>query len=390
MKEARVLFYVQHLLGIGHLRRALTLVDAMGRHGLQVTMVSGGVPVLGMVSKFASFVQLPPASTADLSFRQLVDAKGLPVTEEWKQMRRQRLLDVLGEVDPHAVVLELFPFGRRQMRFELLPLLEAASRRKPVPVLVSSVRDVLGGGQKEPAKQDQMLLTFDRYFDHLLVHGDPDVIPFGATFHHAARLADRLHYTGYVVEQGAVPPKGTGAGPAVLVSAGGGAVGYTLMANAIAAHGLSRLGDRRWLLLAGLNCGDTELAELRALAWVEAGDGIQVERHRGDFVALLGSCRVSVSQGGYNTVMETLGVGARAVLVPFAGGSETEQGLRARLLAQRGWLGVVEEAVLSPVALAMAIDAADLRADSPALTIDMRGAQRSAELLTAWIEARFS
>jgi predicted glycosyltransferase len=42
-------------------------------------------------------------------------------------------------------VIELFPFGRRQMRFELLPLLEAARARSPRPWIISSVRDVLGG-----------------------------------------------------------------------------------------------------------------------------------------------------------------------------------------------------------------------------------------------------
>ena len=40
-----VLFYVQHLLGIGHLRRAYHLIDGMAREGLAVTLVSGGEPL---------------------------------------------------------------------------------------------------------------------------------------------------------------------------------------------------------------------------------------------------------------------------------------------------------------------------------------------------------
>ena len=43
MPEAkRVLFYVQHLLGIGHQRRGATLPRAMQRAGMQVTYISGG------------------------------------------------------------------------------------------------------------------------------------------------------------------------------------------------------------------------------------------------------------------------------------------------------------------------------------------------------------
>ena len=397
MTSGRVLFYVQHLLGIGHFRRAVTLVDAMSRQGLEVTMVSGGLAVPGMAPESARLVQLPPASAADLSFRELVDQDGAPVTAQWKLWRQQRLLEVWRALAPQAIVIELFPFGRRQMRFELLPLLEAASLGPHAPLRVSSVRDVLGGAQKEPAKQDQMLATFERFFDHLLVHGDPDVIPFGATFRHAAQIADRLHYTGYVVDartqarldRASEHSRTLGAGE-VLVSAGGGAVGMQLMTTAIAARRLSRLGALRWRLLAGMNSSPYEVAQLQALALAEAADGILVEQHRPDFVSQLAACRVSVSQGGYNTVMETLGVGARAVVVPFAGGAETEQTLRARILEQRGWIHVVQESELTPLSLARAVDRADSFPGLPARTVDMQGAVRSAELIQSWISERFA
>ena len=36
----------------------------------------------------------------------------------------------------------------------------------------------------------------ERWFDHVMVHGDPDFIPLDRTFPHAARIADRLHAEG--------------------------------------------------------------------------------------------------------------------------------------------------------------------------------------------------
>ena len=42
--SARVLFYVQHLLGIGHLKRAEILAEAMAAAGLDVTVAYGGRP----------------------------------------------------------------------------------------------------------------------------------------------------------------------------------------------------------------------------------------------------------------------------------------------------------------------------------------------------------
>ena len=103
---------------------------------------------------------------------------------------------------------------------------------------------------------------------------------------------------------------------------------------------------------------------------------------------------VSVSQAGYNTVMETLQAGARAVLVPFAAGTEEEQTIRAQLLAERGLVHVVEENALTPATLAAAIDRAVLAprpaphaiAQSIAQSIDLGGARCTAELMREWLK----
>lgn len=338
----------------------------------------------------ARLVQLPAAGAADLSFRTLLDARGQPVDEAWKARRAALLLQAFEQADPHALVVELFPFGRRQMRFELLPLLGAARARVPLPVRVSSVRDVLGGGQKDPARQDQMLQAFDHDFDHVLVHGDASVVPFDATFRHATRLGQRLHYTGYVVEPSARVARDGAAGTGeVLVSVGGGAVGQQLLRTAIEARPCSSLGKARWRLLAGVNASDSDVAELRQRADLAGPGAIVVERHRVDFVDLLRNCRVSISQAGYNTTMETLQCGVPAVLVPFAGGAEVEQGMRARLLARRGWIELLEEPQLTPLALAGAVDRALARPERRSGVIDLDGANRSARLLAAWIEERY-
>lgn len=390
MGAGRVLFYVQHLLGIGHLKRAASLVQAMTRAGLEVTLVTGGVPVPGLVFEAAQCVQLPPASAADLSFRTLLDASGVPVDDAWKQGRSDLLLSAWRRFDPHAVVIELFPFGRRQMRFELLPLLDAALASARPPVLVSSVRDVLGGGQADLVRQDQMLETFERYFDHVLVHGDAALIPFDRTFRHAARLGARMHYTGYVVGPSSeLPPVATPLRRAqgeVLVSVGGGAVGLQLLETAIAARPLTSLCAHPWRLLAGVNARGEDVAGLERLA--QAAPGVQVERYRADFQQLMARCRLSVSQGGYNTVMDILQTRTAAVVVPFAGGAEVEQSLRAHLLVDRGWIELVEEASLSPLVLAQAVDRAAARAAPTGLSVDLDGARNSATLVAQWIEER--
>ena len=389
MSKKRVFFYVQHLLGIGHLKRAVTLARAMTAAGLEVTLASGGLPVPDLAPDgqwgAVHFVQLPPASAADLSFKSLVDAGGRQVDAEWRRMRADALLAAWRAAEPDVLVLELFPFGRWQMRFELLPLLEAATgaARRPSAnatrrsVIACSVRDVLGS-PKSPQRQEEILVLLERYFDCVLVHGDPAVLAFGRTFAGAGRIASRIEYTGYVVDDAQPADASAGCGE-VIVSAGGGAVGAGLLEAAIRAKPLTVLRDRTWRVLAGNNLPE---GEFRALARLAAqGVGIELERSRRDFTTLLANCALSDSQAGYNTLMEIIRAGARAVVVPFAGGHETEQSLRARCFAERGLLQLVEESALAPATLAAAIDRAARNPRPPHEAINLDGAQRSAALI---------
>jgi predicted glycosyltransferase len=384
LSARRVFVYVQHLLGIGHLKRAVTLARAMAAEGLEVTLASGGPAVPGMATDGVRLVQLPPARAADLGFKTLIDEGGREIDAEWKRKRSQALLAAWGAAVPHVLLLELFPFGRRQMRFELLPLLEAAAAARPRPLIACSVRDILGG-QKSAQRQEETLGLVERYFDRVLVHGDPAVIGFERTFPLAARIASRIDYTGYVVDSGPVAAGDAGRGE-VVVSAGGGAVGAGLLEAAIRAKSLTLLRDRQWRLLAGNNLPDGDFQNLAQLAAGEAG--IRLQRARPDFTTLLANCELSVSQAGYNTLMEVVQARARCVAVPFAGGHETEQTLRARCFAERGLLELVEEGDLHPATLAAAIDRAARKPRPAPGAIDLEGARRSAALIARFAAGR--
>jgi predicted glycosyltransferase len=380
--KRRVLFYVQHLLGIGHLRRTATVARALDAAGLDVTVVSGGSPIPELDIGAARLCQLPPVRAVDLFFKVLVDENDQQIDDAWRARRAEALMQAWQEIRPHVLMFELFPFGRRQMRFELLPLLDVAISQPNRPKVVCSVRDILVG-QNKPGRNDEMIDLINRYFDHVLIHGDPNLISFDETFPHAEQLGEKSAYTGYVVDT-----SGKSGGPdspgfdEVIVSAGGGAVGDQLLRTAMQARAHSTLSDRTWRLLVGYTVPETDFEGLKA----EAPEGVIVERARSDFTSLLANCSVTISQGGYNTIMETLYAGARAVVVPYAGGIETEQTLRARLLSDQGVLNIVDEDTLSPEILAAAVDKAVAGPPAGAF-IDTGGAKRSAAMVKNWAEA---
>ena len=379
-----VFFYVQNLLGIGHLRRAAVIAKAMSKAGLVVDFVLGGFPVPGVDLGEARLVQLPPVRSADKRFSALLDENGAPIDDAWRAHRRERLLAAFAAAAPAALMIELFPFGRRAFRFELEPLLQLAHARQPRPEIVCSVRDILVEKSK-PGRAEEAAATIDCFFDRVLVHGDPALAPFAASFPAADRIADKISYTGYVVAERLPPVQPQPASGEVLVSAGGGAVGKPLVEAALAARPLSSARHLPWRIVLGPQYPEREGAMLLA----NPPPGVLVEAFRPDLAAGFPGCALSISQAGYNTVLELVAAGTRAIVVPFSTGAENEQADRARRLAERGLLAVVEEKTLTAVVLAAAIDLA-LAGPRPAPGGGLRldGASETAALLIEAVARR--
>lgn len=354
-RAVSVLFYVQHLLGCGHAKRAATLARHLVGHGMDVTVVTGGVPVPGIDFGDARVVQLPPLRAVDSSFSGLVDEIGAPASELLLAARRARLLGTFRAAAPDVVLTEHFPFGRRQLRREILALLDEACARRSRPWIMASVRDVV----VPPRAIDQCLDWISRYFDTVLVHGHPSLIPFEASFPAAARIADKIRYTGYVAE--AAEPRGRNE---ILVSSGGGTEAESLIEAARAARPLSKAGDAPWRILGGLG-----------------------ETFRNDMPSLLAGCRLSISRAGYNTLLEAVAAGTRAVVVPFETERETEQALRAARFAEVGLCAVVRQSELTPARLAEAIDSSLAMPAPDRHAIDLDGGNATARFIADWAGA---
>lgn len=347
----RVLIAVTHLLGVGHLARAAAIARGLVRAGHEVTLASGGNPAPLVATEGLCLIQLPPVHIVGTAFSTLLGADGKPVGETIKTERRRMLLEALRQTKPHVILTELFPFGRRTLADEFLALVEAARLQRPLPVVLSSIRDVL----ITPVRAGRVEETHARllaHYDGVLVHGDERLLPLERSWPVTPEIAPLLNYTGYVDDTAArvIEDGAEGAGE-IIVSGGGSAASLPLYRAALGAAGL--VTDHRWRLLVGRGVA---VEAFDALAQA-APDHVIVERARPDFPALLSRAALSVSQAGYNTVIDVLNARVRAVLVPFEAGNETEQRLRAEGLAGAGvWpFAVLGENMLSPETLARAV-----------------------------------
>ncbi len=368
-----IVLYVQHLLGTGHLVRTRLLGAALHKAGHQVTLVSGG-PVEGP-SPF-HIIQLPIVKTQAGDFTTLLDAQGNRVTDPWKRVRCGKLLEVIDQIQPDLVILETWPFGRRQMEFEIMPLVERLASRQRPPMLVASIRDVLQ--QRKDKRRRQTLEHLAKYFSLVLVHGDPRLVSLAESFPEEAEIDCTVAYTGYIAsdrdphsESGMEHGDGS---QEVIVSAGGGAAGIKLLSTAA----LASTGDHRtWRVLAGPNLTQDQFNELSN----RQRQSLIVQRNRPDFANLLKRCAVSVSQFGYNTALDLINARCRAVMVPYSADGETEQSMRALKFEKSGYGIVVNESELNEALLLNAVQRASNLDVSQVLSIKSDGAVASVKIL---------
>jgi predicted glycosyltransferase len=376
MNPPKTLIYAQYLKGIGHVIRAKRIAEDLARAGSDVTLIVGGPEIPNFAARNVHIRPLPPLLASANSYSKLVKADGTPADVAYLDARRDILLTIHDEVQPDIIITEAYPMGRWAMQFELEPLLIAAHARPERPMIVASLRDILQK-PKRAEKSDLSVAMFAKYYDHMLVHGDPSLVRIEESFPPIVPFLTCVHYTGIVAPEPATIMPRQHEAYDVIVSAGGGATAFNVLQAAIAAKPKSSLAAANWLALAGPRIRDEAFQQLTAMA---DACNVTLERHREDVVGLLAQAELSIQRAGYNTVSDLMRAGCRAILVPDAANSQTEQTLRAAKLAQLGLASVVPETELSPGRLAQAIDSA-MASEPIMLNFNLDGAAETAAIV---------
>ncbi|MBW2429656.1 MAG: glycosyl transferase [Deltaproteobacteria bacterium] len=385
----KIIFYCQHVLGIGHLFRSLEICKALKHH--EVLLISGGPHIETNIPKHIRVIRLPELQM-DTGFKGLFSPHPNIPLEHIKAQRQKNLLALFEKEKPDLFLVELYPFGRKAFRFEIDPLLAEVHNQKPLPCgIVCSVRDILVEKEDQQKHEGRAVDTLNRYFDAVLVHSDPNLIKIEETFFRLGEIRIPLFYTGYIAK---MPPVNArqqirsrleimDKDLMIVASAGGGSVGKPLLESAMRAfQTLSVDSSARLFVYTGPYIDAQDFSHLQTLA----NPKVKIEKFTSDFLAYLAAADLSISMGGYNTSMNLLACGVPALVWPF--GLNREQRLRAQRLAERGALKILNEEDLQPDRLAR-IMVQTLSEEHPGkLDIDLNGAANTVRWLEDWFAER--
>ena len=385
----KVLMYCQHVLGIGHLVRSAEIARALSLDA-DVTFVSGGPEVPGIPFPIGvKRVQLPAIQT-DEDFGSLENCGSAHTLEELQDLRRQKLLVLFDALQPDALVIELFPFGRKRFAFELIPLLERVRNRKPETLVACSLRDILVEKSDQTKHEERVCRIVNAYFDLVLVHGDTGFVKLDETFHRVADLRCDIRYTGFVQQAG----DGTSwdpadiPGPAIVASIGSGRYrqGHLLLENVIqTAALLQEQIPHHFHIFAGPFIPEDAYTRLRQLA--RALRNLEVRTYSPHFIEHLTRADLSISMGGYNTIMNVLAAGIPSLVYPYTANDDQEQHIRARRLQSLGIVELLHPEILAPGLLAGKI--LRMLVKKPArIAFDMDGASKTASILRSAVAAK--
>ncbi|OYD97587.1 glycosyl transferase [Nostoc sp. 'Peltigera membranacea cyanobiont' 210A] len=385
----RIMFYCQHILGMGHLVRSREIVRGLTKD-FQVCFINGGEIIQGFEIPAGVEVINLPAIKTDPEFAELQVVDDAFSLNEVQEIRKNRLLEIFQQFQPDILIVELFPFGRRRFSFELIPLLELAKSKKGSTKIVSSLRDIVAvKPEKQVKHEEKVCKLINKYFDMLLVHSDPELVPLEATFSRVNDLKCQVYYTGYVVQE---PPRNPiltdqdreiikSDKPLILASVGGGRFGHELLECVVnTAPFLEKLLPHQIQVFTGPFIPNSKFKELQQMA--KFSKNIYIRRYTPYLLNYMKKAELSINMSGYNTTMNILTTGVRAMILPFTGNQDREQTIRAEKLSNLGIVKFINHNYLQPDYLAINI-INYLKEQPNKISFDSGGVEKTATILKA-------
>ena len=350
----RLAIYGHDTFGLGHLRRNLTIAQALTQAipDLSVLLITGS-PSAGdfPMPERVDYVKLPAVvKVADERY----ESRTLDVTPaEMAQLRAALIREAVAGFAPDVLLVDHAPLG---MKGEMLPALREA--RQAGARVALGLRDIVDEPERVRMnwRSQRVYSALEEYYDAILVYGAQSIVDVTRAYEFPPELTGRTHYCGYLqrpkparraedVRAEFCPPDDR----LVLVTAGGGGDGYPLLhAYLTGMSALAATAEGQGItsvIVTGPFMASDEIAELARLA--QRTPNAHLMEFTGNLPALMQAADLVVSMGGYNTLCELISVGAPALVAPRAEPRQ-EQLLRARAFARLGLISLLEPDELKP------------------------------------------
>jgi predicted glycosyltransferase len=390
----RIAIFTHDTFGLGHIRRCTHFMQALSERSPESSLLlvtgSPAFNALGELPHNADCVKIPTVvktGTRDHAPAHLP----LPLSEI-TALRAHIVRESVLAFDPDVLLVDNFPLGSKD---ELLPTLQALRGRRTRTLL--GLRDVLGAPdvvRKDWSRQG-IYRVLERYYDAVLVYGSAELQDVAEAYRLPASVAAKLRYCGYVTGEAVEPASSESvrttlgvASPFVLATGGGGGDAYPLLSTFVDA--LELLPPTPAVVVTGPLMSRAHRAELRDRSRAVAD--LTVVESLPDLRRYMAAASAVVSMCGYNTATEIVSTRCPAVVVPRTwrygeplkrrkAGTEFEQLIRARALAEKGFIRLVEPEDLVPERLAAGIRAAIEDPNEPSWEVDLEGRANVSRLL---------
>jgi predicted glycosyltransferase len=377
----RLMFYCQHILGIGHLIRSMEIVKGL-IPDFEICFINGGEVIQDFpIPPGVTMVNLPAIKT-DSEFRELYVPEGFETAESLMQVRKAQMLDIVERFRPDILMVELFPFGRRRFSTELVPLIETAKAINTK--IVCSLRDIVVTKQDQTRHEAKICQLMNQYFDLLLVHGDPQFMPLETSFSRIQDLHCPVYYTGYVAQQDNSAPLSREAlalspAPCIVVSVGGGRFGHELLDGVAQASAILETQIPHQIrMFTGPFSPEPVFERMQTVA--AQRQNLTVERYTPHLMDYMRHADLSISMAGYNTTMNVLVTGVRSMLLPFTGNDDQEQRMRSERLQELKIVSLIQSDHLNSERFAQQIIDCLQQHPEP-MQFDMQGVEKTAKYL---------
>lgn len=358
----RIAIYSQDGFGLGHMQRTTSIAWELYRLRPEASILTFSDSQLGQffpISPHHDYIKLPSiakegpgnwkATHLRMSFPEILD------------LRKELISNALLHYAPDIFLVDHMPHGAMG---ELLPTLAAMQHFGLHTQNVLGLRDILDSPEVT-INRWQVEGAYDvieRFYARILVFGMQDVYDVAEKYKLPESAAKKVFYCGYVAnldhEKNAYNIRarylaGTTADTRlIVVMAGGGADGYSMMSTLIEA--LPKVLEEQPCILAIITGPFMPVELIADLERRAGGLPVQMLESVTDSTSYTSAADLVIAMAGYNTSVEILRNKTPAILIPRAGPS-AEQRTRAKLFSAKHWVDMIDPDELTPENLAECI-----------------------------------